>query len=72
MEAPINWGDRLKEELEETGKMLTDNAEAIANVGLLKDTIGIHVVIDIFPGEESVINIEYQLNPPKLSKKILN
>lgn len=72
MEAPISWGDRLKEELEETGKMLTDNAEAIANVGLLKDTIGIHVVIDIFPGEESVINVEYQLNPPKLSEKILN
>ena len=72
MEAPISWGDRLKEELEETGKMLTDNAEAIANMGLLKDTIGIHVVIDIFPGEESVINVEYQLNPLKLSEKILN
>lgn len=72
MEAPISWGDRLKEELEETGKMLIDNAEAIANVGLLKDTIGIHVVIDIFPGEESVINVEYQLNPSKLSEKILN
>ena len=68
----VSWGDRLKEELEETGKMLTDNAEAIANVGLLKDTIGIHVVIDIFPGEESAINVEYQLNPPKLSEKILN
>lgn len=72
MEAPISWGDRLKEELEETGKMLTDNAEAIANMGLLKDTIGIHVVIDISPGEESVINVEYQLNSPKLSEKILN
>lgn len=68
----VSWGDRLKEELEETGKMLTDNAEAIANVGLLKDTIGIHVVIDIFPGEESAINVEYQLNPTKLSEKILN
>lgn len=72
MEAPISWRDRLKEELEETGKMLIDNAEAIANMGLLKDTIGIHVVIDIFPGEESVINVEYQLNPSKLSEKILN
>ena len=68
----VSWGDRLKEELEETGKMLTDNAEAIANMGLLKDTIGIHVVIDIFPGEESAINVEYQLNPTKLSEKILN
>lgn len=72
MEAPIIWRDRLKEELEKTGKMLIDNAEAIANMGLLKDTIGIHVVIDIFPGEESVINVEYQLNPSKLSEKILN
>lgn len=72
MEAPIIWRDRLKEELEKTGKMLIDNAEAIANMGLLKDTIGIHVVIDVFPGEESVINVEYQLNPSKLSEKILN